>query len=45
MDRGAWPAIVHWVAKVRHVLVTQQQQQFLRKNVDGTSSALKVKEG
>ena len=44
MDRGAWLATVHWVARVRHVLVTQQQQ-FLRKNVDGVSSALKVKEG
>ena len=23
MDRGAWRAIVHWVARVRHDLVTK----------------------
>ena len=23
MDRGAWQAIVHWVAKVRHDLATK----------------------
>ena len=26
MDRGAWQATVHGVAKVGHDLVTQQQQ-------------------
>ena len=26
MDRGAWQAIVHRVAKVRHNLATKQQQ-------------------
>ena len=28
MDRGAWQATVHGVAKVRHDLVTKQQQSF-----------------
>ena len=26
MDRGAWPALVHGVQRVRHNLVTEQQQ-------------------
>ena len=27
MDRGAWQATVHGVARVRHDLVTEQQQR------------------
>ena len=46
MDRGTWQATVHWVARVRHVLVTQKQQQFLRKNADSCFLCFeKVKEG
>ena len=26
MDRGAWPALVHGLQRVRHNLVTEQQQ-------------------
>ena len=29
MDRGAWRVTVHGVARVRHDLVTEQQQQIL----------------
>ena len=29
MDRGAWQAIVHAVARVGHVLATKQQQNVL----------------
>ena len=29
-DRGAWHAAVHGVPKVRHDLVTKQQQQILQ---------------
>jgi len=28
MDRGAWPAIVHGVARVGHDLVTKQQISY-----------------
>ena len=28
MDRGAWQATVHGVARVRHDLATKQQQHF-----------------
>ena len=28
MDRGAWQATVHEVARVRHDLATEQQQHF-----------------
>ena len=31
MDKGAWWAIVCWVARVRHDLVTKQQQDKLNK--------------
>ena len=27
-DREAWCAAVHWVTRVRHDLVTEQQQRF-----------------
>ena len=36
-DRGAWLATVSGITKVRHNLVTQQQQQILLRGMKGTS--------
>ena len=36
-DRGAWLATVPGITKVRHNLVTQQQQQILLRGMKGTS--------
>ena len=37
MDRGTWQAIVHGVARVRHVLATKQQQEKIpRKDISNT---------
>ena len=30
MDRGAWQTTVHGVARVRHDLMTKQQQQYVK---------------
>ena len=35
MDRGAWQATVHGVARVGHDLVTKQQQLMLQVNKPG----------
>ena len=31
VDKGAWRATAHWVARVEHDLVTEQQQEKLNK--------------
>ena len=36
-DRGAWLATVSGITKVRHNLVTQQQQQILLRGMKSTS--------
>ena len=36
MDRGAWQATLHGVARVRHNLATKQQQQQHAKRIPGS---------